>query len=550
MKDKSKQELEQVAESVADGDTIAWHQARDRLGDTGTLRGLQLLEQVGKTFRQASGAPDREEMQDLPFSWGPLQVIERLDEGSFGIVYRAHDPHLGRDVALKLRKASAAGDPAWLDEARRLARIRHEHVLTVHGAASHDGQDGFWSDLIDGEDLAARLRRDGPLDALELVAVGTTLCRALGALHAGNVVHGDVKAANVLREEGGRLVLVDLGSSRELGSDGAVMQGSPSSAAPEVLRGGAPTPAADLYGLASLLYNLATGALPTAGASWDQLVDPQRAAPVSLGNRRADLPAALTMVIDRGLAIDPQERFSSAGQLESALLAAVAPSTPASRGSIVGWRWYLGGALLVIVALVAGGLESGRAPWMRDEAPPVDWIQTTLIREGVEATALRDGATVRPGDRLELEIELDRQAHLYIANEDDAGNVFALFPLPNSSTTNPLPPGRHRLPGMADGLAQSWVVTSAGGRERFLIVAAASPLPMAERFLRDADAATASRPIQSKSSVDGDETLRGIGGVTTAPQTGASKLDNLRTRLRADEGPDVWLRLIQLDNPF
>lgn len=544
----ARQGFEGVAEAVADGAPVDWRQTRQRLGDSDALRGLELLEQVAGVFRRTGSLALAAEDIEPPFTWGPLEVVERLDEGSFGVVYRAHDPGLGRDVALKLRKPSAAGDTAWLDEARRLACIRHDGVLTVHGAASHGGRDGFWSDLIDGETLAERLQREGTLGAMELVAVGTSICRGLAALHANDIVHGDVKAANVLREAGGRLVLVDLGAGGSVGGGATLSQGSPSTAAPEVLRGEAPTPAADLYGLASLLYLLATGALPTAGATWDHLTDPARADPPPLAERRPDLPAALTAAVDRGLAVDPRRRFASAGRMEQALLAAAGSEPHAGGESDPAWRRFAFAALLLAVVVITA-LVSYRALRRDVPGPATQWVRATLVREGVENTALGEGATVRPGDRLALSVELDRQAHVYVANEDDTGNVFTLFPLPGDGTTNPLPPGRHRLPGTVDGQAQSWVVTSAGGRERFLIAAATDPLPIAEDFVRDARAASADRAVEPTGAAGRSETLRGVGGVAPSQRVEGSRLEDLQARLRADGGSDVWLLLIQLDNP-
>src|SRR4029078_7566822 len=101
-----------------------------------------------QTTEEASTAP--------LFRWGTLQVLEKLGEGGFGEVYRAFDPHLQTEIALKLRKASADDAPAietFLREARRLARVRHVNVLTVYGADVREGRVGIWTELIAGENL-------------------------------------------------------------------------------------------------------------------------------------------------------------------------------------------------------------------------------------------------------------------------------------------------------------------------------------------------------------------------------------------------------------
>src|SRR5262249_11140650 len=158
-----------------------------------------------------------------PFRWGPLEVRHRIGSGSFGEVFVARDPRLQREVALKLRRAGALErSKRWLDEARRLARVRHPNVVTVYGADQHDGRGGLWMELVHGRTLEERLRHEGPLGAREGALIGAELCAALAAVHGQGLVHGDVKTHNVMREgapgasrDAGRIVLMDFGSAHE-----------------------------------------------------------------------------------------------------------------------------------------------------------------------------------------------------------------------------------------------------------------------------------------------------------------------------------------------
>ena len=153
--------------------------------------------------------------------WGHLLLVRRIGEGSYGEVFHAHDTWLDHPVALKLLKPEAESrvQPSdLLHEARRLARVRHDNVVRVHGADRHNGRVGFWMDFIDGETLAARLSK-GRLSAGEASSVGLELCRALAAVHRASIIHRDVKAQNVMRaHDGGGIILMDFGAGEFQGN--------------------------------------------------------------------------------------------------------------------------------------------------------------------------------------------------------------------------------------------------------------------------------------------------------------------------------------------
>ncbi len=157
-------------------------------------------------------------------SWGHLRLLEPVGRGTFGQVYRAWDTHLDREVALKLlRTAPAVDDPSAslsdptrvVNEGRLLARVRHPHVITVYGAEPRDGSVGIWMEFIRGRTLHQIVEQQGPLGAREATGVGTDLCRALSAVHGAGLLHRDVTARNVMREDGGRVVLMDFGAGHE-----------------------------------------------------------------------------------------------------------------------------------------------------------------------------------------------------------------------------------------------------------------------------------------------------------------------------------------------
>ena len=260
-----------------------------------------------------------------------------MGEGSFGEVYRAFDTGLHREVALKLLhegQSPARQSARVLKEARLLARLRHPNVVIVHGAEQHDNRVGLWMEFIHGSTLEKLLKVHGPFAAGEAARIGQELCHALAAVHAAGLVHRDIKAQNVIRETGGRVVLMDFGAGewRDRAARGpSRLTGTPLYLAPEVLDGGRATARSDIYSLGVLLYHLVTNAFPVTGASLDDLRHAQREGKrTPLDDARHDLPDDFVRTIERAIDPDPSRRFSSAGAMLSAL-------RPDYRGRSAGW---------------------------------------------------------------------------------------------------------------------------------------------------------------------------------------------------------------------
>lgn len=317
--------LLELAGRLADGRELLWAEAEQsaaRDGRGAELHGLHLLAELVASL----GPPESEpEGSESPRTWGPLQLRARIGAGTFGEVFRAYDPHLRREVALKLLRggqADSAAGARLLSEARRLARVRHPSVIVVHGAEEHAGRPGLWMELVPGPTLAESLAAAGPLAAREAMQVGLELCRALQAVHAAGLVHEDLKAGNVVREPGGRVVLMDFGA-------GALAPGlTPLYAAPELLQGRPPDAQSDLYALGVLLFHLVTGDYPVAGESLAALrAAHSRGARRSLRTLRAELPDDFVAVVERALA-PLGRRFPSAAAFEAALLQCLAPASP------------------------------------------------------------------------------------------------------------------------------------------------------------------------------------------------------------------------------
>lgn len=203
---------------------------------------------------------------------GRYQVVEMIGRGGMGTVFRGWDPKLEREVALKTVrfdraevKAETSGHvESLMREAVTAARLNHPNVVTIHDVAEAGDAAYVAMELVDGISLEQMLLR-GPLEPDQLSILGRSVCSALQAAHARDVLHRDVKTANVLMGYDGSIKVTDFGLA-ELASaaapPGDTVFGTPGYIAPEVLAGEVPTPAADLFALGVVLYESATGYPP------------------------------------------------------------------------------------------------------------------------------------------------------------------------------------------------------------------------------------------------------------------------------------------------
>ena len=326
-------EYESLLESVADGAPIDWaalDASAATSADRSRYRNLRLVARVAELHRtlvlddgESAVASIEAVTTADPATWGHLSIRAQVASGSFGRIYRAHDSQLNRDVALKLMRGDITQSQPierLLSEARTLARVHHPNVVTVHGADVRGGRAGLWMELVDGQTLDSWVRSHGSMGGGEASSIGVDLCRALAAVHAAGLVHGDVKAQNVMREKGGRIVLMDFGAGRAQGAAAIGVAGTPMYLAAEVLAGEPPTTQSDLYSLGVLLFYLLTGTFPYTGVDLESL----RAAHADddrrwLRDLRPELPRELVQAIERAINPDPARRFATAGEMEQAL---------------------------------------------------------------------------------------------------------------------------------------------------------------------------------------------------------------------------------------
>jgi len=563
-----------VASSISDGALIEWEQVAKQVAgdDDAVLHELRLLERIAKfhqdaqdgTSNETTVAPDDDRRSD-PRTWAHFLILGRIGGGSFGDVYRAHDTKLQCDIALKLMRLdgdSPASASRALKEARLLARVRHANVVTVYGADQAGGRVGLWMELVRGTTLEDLLQRQGMFGAREAANIGLDLCRAVAAVHRAGLLHGDIKAHNVMREEGGRTVLMDFGAGKDLNQDilrlhasgSADFAGTPLYLAPEVFAGSRRTKVTDVYSLGVLLFHLVTNRYPIEGETRAAIDEAHRKGiRTHLRDLRPELPDEFVNVVERALEPDPHQRFQSAGAFERALAKSLGlpyedDSNPRRTVS------------LALAAIVAGIVIGAPAYWFatRTRVPSAVPVAATVPPAAASITAaasytidaglyrvsgageakLRPGDRVAPGDRLTLQIQVSRPVHVYILNEDDNGESYLLFPLPDQNIVNPIPPGNAvRLPAGGDKPLY-WTVTSTGGREHFLIFASPEPLPAFERLFASLSRPQLDAPVLAAPlSADAAGVLRGAGGVNTTPLPAGT-----------ETASGLWVRQITLEN--
>ncbi|MEB3061803.1 serine/threonine-protein kinase PknD [[Mycobacterium] zoologicum] len=260
--------------------------------------------------------------------FGPYRLLRLLGRGGMGEVYEAEDTRKHRSVALKLITPVLSGNPAFRIRMQREAdaagRLTEPHVVPIHDYGEIDGQMFVEMRLIDGDDLGMELQRFGPLAPARAVAVVEQVAAALDAAHAGGITHRDIKPANILLTRGDFAYLVDFGIARAAADPGLTQTGMALGTynymAPERFRGGEVDYRADIYSLACVLSECLSGQPPYRAETIERLVASHLMEPAPRPSqlRPGHVPHALDQVIARGMAKNPRDRYSSAGELARA----------------------------------------------------------------------------------------------------------------------------------------------------------------------------------------------------------------------------------------
>lgn len=266
------------------------------------------------------------EPQDLPREFGPYELLEEIGRGGMGVVYKARQKALDRTVAVKMILATHLASPEHVRrfqvEAWAAARLRHSNITQIHDVGQHHGQHYFAMEYVAGESLAQRIARQ-KLSFEEIVRLLSVVARAVDHLHAQGVVHRDLKPSNILLDGDGQPYVTDFGLAKVFvpGSEATttgVIAGTPSYMAPEQASGHSSEvgPAADIYSLGAILYELLTGQPPFRRENpLDTLLDILGREPRYPRQLNPRVPHGLELICLKCLAKSPADRYGSAAAL-------------------------------------------------------------------------------------------------------------------------------------------------------------------------------------------------------------------------------------------
>src|SRR5882757_7586307 len=265
---------------------------------------------------------------------GHCRVVAKIGEGGMGVVYRAYDEVLHRDVALKVVKKDTRLDTSssqrLLHEARASSSLAHPNICTIHEVGENDGELFIVMELVEGKSLRA-MCEDAALPPESVLRYGVQIASELARAHDRGIVHRDLKTANIVVTADGLVKVLDFGLAKQVGSglfdaatrsfasiqDASSMSGTLPYMAPEVLRGQAADYRSDLWALGVVLYEAASGRLPFKGQTAFEVSSAiLRELPLPLA---APVPPGLWAIIQRCLAKEPTQRYQRASEAQAAL---------------------------------------------------------------------------------------------------------------------------------------------------------------------------------------------------------------------------------------
>lgn len=264
-------------------------------------------------------------------SIGRFEVVRQLGKGGQGEVFLARDPHLDRAVAIKTLHAATDDVQALLQEARIASKLQHQNIVTLFDAGEHQGLPYLVYAYVEGQTLAQLIRQEGTLSTARAAQIMCSILDGITSAHQQQIVHLDLKPANIMMSASGQPLIMDFGIARTIADISAsteAISGSPQYIAPEIILGHSPSPSSDLFSLGMVLYEMVTGAPVAKGGSIHAILHKNaHEASESPGARNQQIDERLEAIILKALAKKPEERYADAAGMKKALQAYLDPTS-------------------------------------------------------------------------------------------------------------------------------------------------------------------------------------------------------------------------------